>query len=54
VIEHCPLCHGGRLDPDAIKWHNLRCAETGERAYPERHRPLTRRPLTPRPDDWQR
>lgn len=36
MIEHCPVCHDKRTDLDAIKRHNLRCAETGERAYPER------------------
>lgn len=36
MIEHCPVCHEGRTDAHAIKQHNLQCAETGERAYPER------------------
>jgi hypothetical protein len=46
VTEYCPVCHDRRLDPAAIDRHNLRCAETGERAYPERTRPEYRRPLT--------
>ncbi len=44
VIEHCPVCHEGRTDDSAIKLHNLRCSQTGERAYPERETPEYRPP----------
>lgn len=56
MIEYCPVCHDRRIDADAIKRHNLRCAETGERAYPERQRPEYRRPFLRRETayDWQR
>lgn len=53
MIDYCPVCHDQRTDLDAIKRHNIQCATTGERAYPERQ--TFRRP---RPTevlrDWQR
>ncbi len=29
----CPVCHGGRKDAEAVKVHNVRVAQTGERSY---------------------
>lgn len=31
----CPVCDEKRQDADAIRIHNIRCAQTGERAYPK-------------------
>lgn len=35
MTRPCPVCDEGRTDARAIYLHNLRCAETGERSYPE-------------------
>lgn len=30
---YCPVCDGKRRDAEAIKVHNIRASETGERSY---------------------
>lgn len=49
AVNNCPLCLG-RKDRAAIKEHNLRCAEYGERVYLGRDDPRlpVKRHLEPR------
>lgn len=51
MTDYCPVCHDQRTDLESVKWHNIQCAATGERAYPERQ--TYRRPLLSEPPrDW--
>lgn len=33
VPKTCPVCDGKHADADAVKVHNIRVAQTGERSY---------------------